>query len=447
MDKESNVYDMNALYTALTDDRENLPSVLSKINDYYVLKDIITSIEKKYEDNYDIWRELCIGKVGDSSNAFSAICEIPTKQLINSISLLFQMYDIRNIDEVGAGMGLLTRLLQEKFDEDNYKVKLLASDDGSSDITNISLDFTRIIKKDVSDIILQHNMNIDPPEGIICCWPLESMTNQFIDLIKTQFIKLFVFTVEIRSKYILSKEFNKIALECGYKVIKLPILQSSYLDIHKLNQFENLYTRSITFVLIRKDLADIDIFNLLSEYIYEYKEIDSKKIMLQDMAITKNLPFWICTLDNDIKLNVSMEIYNSILTNVNIYEKKIPDWILNLDLLIFWYERTNKKKFPLKINTSQKLEEYYDKVTNMTPEKILSLKKDKILPEWVPENYVDLYFWLLYSVPESDNDKWKENIVVFNHKFNQVYGYRADSAMYMLANIFKTNNLFGDLPF
>lgn len=425
MEKSDSLEDK--LYNALSEDRESLVDILSEMNDYDTLKDVISKIEKKHSDKNEVWHDLCTGKIGDETNKFSAIYEIPTKQLINSLTIIFQIYNINKIDEVGAGMGLLTSLLQKKFDEDYYKVKLLASDNCSSDVTNIPLDFTKIVKKDVSDIIFQHKKNLNPPDGVICCWPTtKEIWKQISDLIKSKCAKVIILITEIRQKSVLPKEFKG---ESDYRIYDLPIYQSSYLDVYENNIIDGLYSRSKTFILVRKDLEEFDLTEILSPNLYERKEIDPSRIALLDLAIIKKIPYWICALKTEEELKAAKKIFESIKKNSRFYKKEIPDWIPNMDLLIFWYSRKNKKMFPIRINTEEKLREYQDKVINMTPEKIKKLKDDGDLPDWISPSYIDMYFWLMYSVPDNDTGKWKENIGKFNQKFNQVYGYRAGSEM------------------
>jgi len=432
------------LYETMINNRDNMSDVLEKMNSYSILKQVIIEIEKKYENIDDVWHDICMGKLGNQTNKCSAIFEVPTKELIDTIAILFQIFNIKKIDEVGAGIGLLSSLLQKKFKKDDYDVKLLASDDGSSDNTNIPLDFTTIIKKDISDIIIQHNKNLNPPEAIICTWPKKTkkkkMEKQFIKLLNTEKIKIFVFTNDIRHNFAISKNFETDALKLGYKIIKLPIRQISYLDFFSKNQFKKLISRSFTFLVIRKDLLDIDIISLLSDNLYKYTKIDPIRIALQDLAITKKIPFWICTLEKKNDLKTAMGIYNSVIKNRKIIQKKIPNWIPNLNLLIFWYTRINKNRFPLKIKTEKKLIEYYNKIINMTPFKLSQFIKDGIVPKWMTYEYVDKYFWLIHSVPKSDNGKWKENVTLFNRKFKKIYLYSAGPQMNIFSNLSNLSN-------
>lgn len=434
------------LYNSFEKDRDNIADTLNETNDYHVLMEIIKCIQEKYPNENEIWYKLCVGLKGDDANKFSAIYEIPTKQLIDCLAIIFQIYNINKIDEVGAGVGLLTALLQKKFDVDGYNVKLVASDNCSSDCTNISLDFTTIIKKDISDIVLQHNKNLNPPDAVICCWPIEPMMEQIHDLIKSKHVKIIVIITDVRQKSILPKKSN-IELE-EYRIFDLPIYQCSYLDVYENNKVDGLYSRSKTFVLIRKDLNDINLNDILSGALYEKKEINNDKInvkinvkiKLLDLATLKRIPYWMCELKTNEELNTANKIFELIKINIKFLKKEIPLWIPNLDLLIFWYIRKNKKMFPLKIKTTEKLIEYKEMITNMNPEKIKKYKDNNILPSWIQSNYIDMYFWLMFSVPENDDQKWKDNITEFNHKFNQVYGYRAGPSMSFMSSFFENNS-------
>lgn len=406
------------LYKTLLNDRENFINILSNINEYNNLKNTIKKITDTYIYTNDLWHNLCVGKNGNNNNKYSAFYEIPTSQLIDSLSIIFQIYNIKKIDEVGAGMGLLTALLQIKFNNDNYNAKVLASDDFSLEHTSIPLDFTRIIRKDVSDIILQHNQNLDPPESIITSWPkCKNQINQLDNLIKSNYLKIIVIIDEITEKENWLAIFKK---NPNYNVFDLPIYQYSFLDSHQNNKIDGLYSRSHTFVLIRNDLNNVDLRKILSPYLYESKEINPFRITFLDLAIVKNIPFWICELNSDNDINIIKNILKSIQIKSSFLFKGIPLWIPNLDLLIFWYTRMLIKTFPIKIKTEEKLIEYYNIVIDMSDEKIIKLKEDNILPQWISKNYVDKYVWLMYSVLDDDT-RWKNNLIEFKRKFTRVY--------------------------
>ena len=378
------------LYNILLNEREKLPEFLYKINDYRKLSNLIRKLEKKKEEN--IWYDLCLGKIGKPNNKYSAIYEIPTKQLIDSLALIIQLYDVKQVDEVGAGLGLLSTLLNKKMEEDEYKVKITASDNFILNETNLSLDYTNIIKKDISDIIWQHKNNVYPPDMVICSHPIKNhVYDELYKLIDSFCVKIVVLITNLRTSNILFKENETENINKNYTMIRLPIYQISYLDIFEKNDLKDLYTRSVTNIFIRNDVYRIeesDMYNILQDNIYKYVEIDCKRILLQEYAFKNLIPNWIVT---DKSINIVYNIFT--------ITKDIPLWIPNIKLLIFWFIQIKLDIFPLNIDSPEKLINYY----NMFMEK-------KNMPEWIPKYLVNSYIWLYFSDDNVEN-KSVEDII------------------------------------
>ena len=374
------------LYNTLTEERDKFPDLLHKINDYRKMSNIIKKLEKKKDIN--IWYKLCYGLIGKVNNKYSVIYEIPTKQLINSIALIAQLYDIKQIDEVGAGLGLVSNLLQKKFIEDEYKVDITASDNYTFNETSLSLDYVDIIKKDMTDIVWQHKNNIYPSDMVLCFHPLKkSMYNELIEMINSNYIKIIVVVSNIRTNELIFTEDKINIIKDNYDIINLPIYQINYLDIFENNNIKDLYTHSITKIFIKKDinkLSNEDIYDLVKENLYNYTKIDKKRIILQEYALQKLVPFWV---SSDKYINEIEMIYN-----IFIYNKYIPLYIPNIKLLIFWFIQSQLNIFPLKISTKERLISYYEMFT-----------EKKNIPEWIPPYLVNSYIWLYYSEDNIDN--------------------------------------------
>jgi hypothetical protein len=343
------------LYNTLLNDRENLIPVFEQMNDYFELKEIIKQLESEKKE-LDVLYKLCNGHIGNKYKS-SAIYELPTRQLIESIAMLFQIFNIRNIDDVGCGMGLLSALLKKQFDKDNYNVELIASDNGSSDSTNIPLSFYPIHKKDIYDIVIQHENNLEPPDGIICTWPINKMENNFNELIKNRYIKMFIFIDDIKYTNILSDRFVKLVEENKYTIIKLPIYQICFLDYFSNNIIE---CRSTSTIIVKNELLNefINFYEILSPNLYKYSNYDELNIDFNDMAIIGKIPFWIAQL----QLTNEKNIITSIISYLDIINHKfIPLWIPNMELLIFWFIQFIKKMFPSHINNVEMLYQYYNR--------------------------------------------------------------------------------------
>lgn len=431
----------DSLYSSLVEDREELLNVIDKIDDYHVFRQTIRDIEEKYGDKYNIWQEICMGFHGNKMNKLSAIYEFPTKQLINVLSTLFEIFNIRKIDEVGAGMGLLTTQLQKKFKKDNYDVNIVASDNNASNTTSISLDYVSIRKKAVEDIYFQITKNINPPEAVIMAWTDEiknkEIIGEFDKLIKTNKIKMFVFIGNIFKKYILSDDFIKTAYDLGYVLIRLPILQISYLDYFYRNELD-IKSRSITSILVHKSMVNFDKNTLMNicgiENFYEEQKLNPYSYIFQDSAISKKCPFWLCHLKDENDIKTAKEIFEKNFMN------GIPIWIKNMKSLTFWHRQNTLRDFPTNINSEEKLaeySEYYDKISELGLRRS-GLKERNILPEWINNDIeAKQFIWLMFSIPDTytGGNEWKESKEVFINLYDNTKKNYLTSLIQRLSNI------------
>jgi hypothetical protein len=220
------------------------------------------------------------------------------------------------------------------------------------------LTYYPIHKKDVYDIVIQHENNLEPPEAIICAWPTYKMEKKFNDLIKNRYIKMFIFIDDLKYEELLSKKFVKLVEESKYTIIKLPIYQVSYLDYYTTSIVE---CRSTTTIVIKNELLNesINFQEILSPYLYKYSKYDELNMEFNDMAIIGKMPFWIVNIQSkDEKMIISMIINYLDLIN----HKYIPLWIPNMELLIFWFIQFSKKMFPSHINNVEMLYQYYNRI-------------------------------------------------------------------------------------
>lgn len=387
------------LYNVLANNRDKLLDIYEEIYDYPIFSKIISDITTKYDKCVDVWNKLSCGMIGDKDNKFSVIYEYPTRQLVDVIILIAKMYNVRCIDEVGAGIGLLTAVLEKRFGKDKYYVKITASDNNSSELTSVDLDYTRILKKDITDIILQHKLNIYPPDMVLCAWHSINMEKQFNMLIKEKCVKIFIFICKIDDNY---DKLIAIGKKNGYDVFRLPIYQVSHYDYPN----DVLPCRSITYAFVMSNKLPLD--KLLKNYTYEEKVVSKKKISMLDMCYVKKFPKWGKTLDDNQIEKISKMLFITKHT-------KMPMFIPNQKIFTFWFIRTIAHKFPLNITTEQDIIKYYDLVIDMSEQKMTDLVEKKILPPWIKLEYVDYYLWLEFST--SNDTKWKTDLDEFLNKY------------------------------
>ena len=214
--------------------RNKLKEFLIKNNYYELLKNILYKLEIK--ENYDkgsLIRDLFMGKLGYEYNKQMALYNIPTKELINSIKLIFDFLKIEIIHEIGSGLGLLSSLI-------NHFIKIpLVSTDGCKWLeTSSNSNYYSVIEKDILDFnendnnkkklyifswfINNNNKDIKTfiekvnPSNLIIINDESIQMNEFIEYMEENnysFIKFNVKTICYKDYYDYNIKLNKISLD------------------------------------------------------------------------------------------------------------------------------------------------------------------------------------------------------------------------------------------
>ena len=177
------------------------------------------------------------------------------------------------------------------------------------------------------------------------------------------------------------------ALDSGYHLSRLSILQLSYLDYFDKNVLD-IKSQVRTTVLFNESSVDINNPNY-----YTPKQIDINRTFLQDSAFLGNIPLWMVTHSPYSEIKQLLP------------KTPIPLWIPNITLLKFWIN--HKKKFPLNIHSTDKLQEYYDLIQQINDnDDILKLVYDGILPDYINnKNNAEIFAWTKFSVND-DDENW-----------------------------------------
>jgi hypothetical protein len=382
------------LYDILCYNRHKLPDFLQG-KSYYELMDMIGYIEDMNTTNHSIWYKLCTGKI---NNKDKLVYIIPTQELINVIKILCNYYNILTIEEVNAGLGLLSYMINKNVSN----IKITASDDGLYKYTTSEETYYPILKKDLVDIMLQYENNIYPPEVLIINTKNYNITD-IIKLIIKKYIKIFI---------VFGQSLNS-ELKCeGYNYYRLPVLQLCSDDTKNYNIIDNLKTKLSVHLLIREDLPLLDT-TIFGNNIYSCDPVTVNQLKMQDIYLSTGVNWIKKTNNNEKEMETIYKIYNIM--------GHIPEFISNTDTLVLWYKKKKKKMFPLNINTTEEMNNYYKTIVHLTPEKIIKLKEDKIIPYFLPNDYIEIYVWIIYSLPDDNKDSsWNSNIVTINDKFKEL---------------------------
>lgn len=396
---ESYIIDAELLYDTMVNNRQNIPNVLSLMDDYYQLTNIIKCIEHKYNLEPEIWMKLCLGEIGNSLNKTMAIYEIPTKQLLDTMSYIFNKYNIKHVEQVGAGLGLLTCQLNKYCN-----VECTASDNNDSIKTSYNSNYIHIRKKAISDLTYQLKNNMVKTEAVIMAWSdIETKSNndEFGQLILYGKLKIILIIHKNQNVHYLGPYLHKI-LYAGYNIQTLPILQLSCYDYFLKNSL-NIKCQGITTILIHNSLDSkmfIDNNNLYIPQLYNVS-----KLLFQDLYLLNKVPEWTVLHDVEEDFNKIVEILT--------YSKTIPQWIPNMKLLNFW--KKYNIKFPLNIHSTELLEQYYEEVETLN-----NFTVGTNFPNFVTNKYIaEIYLWVKYSVLPEDTD-WKTSEQIMMEKFDSL---------------------------
>ena len=406
------------LFNVLTRDRTKLLDYLAINGSYDELKGELMKIEDSNADVWDIVQRLFLGKHGMECNKQMAFYELPTLDLVQCISMICEQLGIFKIEEIGAGTGLLSGMLNRLTNLD-----VNATDGKTWMETNVTLHPVQ------QKLFLEYALdNIDYDDKlIILSWISNKAVNDIDEIIKMKKFRQFIIIGEQYNKYIHTT--NDTMLENGYQRIVIPVKQLCYNDYFRMNHYypENCIRSSCT-LYIRDDVEEINVNiadppNVLTD-ITDY-------MVIQDMITFGILPKWVMTVLTDHDLAISKKVIIDIekfISNGESNKTMIFKVINSLEHFRFWISKPN---FP-KITTNEKFIEYYELCTSLnSPNGLTNLKHRSCLPQWInTKDEAEKYLYLDFS---STSKKWKESREMF------MIHYRSNTSM----NHYLTGSIFG----
>lgn len=408
------------LYKILKNNRDKLPEYLKSNCSYDHLKTQLLNTEKYYEtknkDCKAIIKNLFLGNIGQESNKQKAIYELPTNELLTILKYIIQFVQINEIEEVCAGLGLLSHMLKYTLG-DNYTIT--ASDGNRWIETSSEHKYYNVPNK----LLLNYCRSVYSLENkfLIVSWPPIHEINDFLELVETKKPKYFI-VIDNKNNYKLCNVLYSRLEMIDYKMISIQVKQLCYKDYFHYNELATNISNSNVFFCTRD--TDLNINNMLLNIKFKYNDcLVQEKIQMSDKIIIqtlinnyvgkKYLLHQMAIDNNSIKEITESMLY---ITNKKI---QVPDYIQTYPEYVFWYNKLKHNKYPLNLNNRKKFKEYKklsEQMSNIND--FITLKEKGILPSWVSSNLIaQQVLWLEYSTP---NKIWKTSYEKFCGEFNNI---------------------------
>ena len=409
------------LCNILLNDRDNLANFLIENGKYNIIKKCLQDIETNNNMNIE---DLFLGKVGDELNKQRALYELPTLELINVIIEICKICDINEIEEIGAGQGLLSKLLSLKLDKEQIgPIELFATDGKMWMETRYPNTYYPIEDKLFIEYAT-YERNYDNTMMLLSWIPKNGLEDLKLFMEKRKPKYLMVIGEDHNIEH---EKFKEFMIGINYTNTHLPIKQLCFKDYYADNKyFPNDSSRSSSQLYVFNDgnsgnsgnNQHNEIKNMMTEnkeYFNEKLDKYSNIMILQDLYKGKILPKFVLEIDNNNDLYKFVR--ESIICITCGY--LLPEYLSSLDDFNYWYSKIRQGKYPINIKTRDKFEEYRRKLDKLSNDGIVVMKQENIIPSWIiSSDESERYLWLEYSTHDKS---WKENRRTFITKFNSIY--------------------------
>lgn len=403
------------LYNCLMYDRLKLPEIIHNMS-YFNMRTIVERIENcHFKDdefkNRSVWNELCLGKHGRINNQQMAIYEVPTKELIDLIVKVVNDTGVAKVEELCAGMGLLSAILAKRG-------IIVKATDGNAWIETLAPKrYVNVEEK----LLIKYNIDNDLDDSTlyIGAWPVPSSkkAKDFMSFMKDTRPKFYLFIGENKGINRTIEEMHNFMLENGYSSFELFPNQISYKDYFSKNycRYGLSQQRSATILYVDKNKAPEFQLNM-DNYPVANPVAYGPKNYVQDMIVEGILPH--CYLNipytNAMIKKVHEQLHTTLKIDKNIFET------------VEEYEFYLKKSYPIikfpKISTRKEFLEYKEMISILESDGgYQKLLDSGYFPQWMetsPEQTRHIVAEQFIFVDFSTKSKaWKETSNTFATQF------------------------------
>ncbi len=419
----------NDFVSTLINNREKIVDKLEQNYSYDHLINIFSEINSEKDMTIKILPmekilyRIMTGQFDASRYSRSSIDWIPSEELVEAIILIAKKYDIKHIEELYSGLGLLSALLAKKESE----IIITAADTFNNSNTCDKLNLYPIAKRNATDYKYYPLLNESYPDMVISTYFPDTSSN---------------------SENIFFSEISKLIYDMNHKIIMI-ILPNTFTMFYELLYYASMsdmydiqthhikavskyhyvtdllkkYYKSsmIAHILIRSDVLSINIEktnSLLSQAIIPTKNIDTqcslKKILqcCYDSLSPKFVKNIYRTFDHHGANNEKI----TVLTDCLISIKKIntPQYIYDMDELLFWIELVRQGLYFL----FDRREDFFNFYTITKSMESSEIRRNNNFPYWIKT--IDKIYAYLYLGIVSSKQEWRKNLYIFNSEFNKI---------------------------
>jgi hypothetical protein len=428
---ESNLEDV------LINHRDNLINYLEANGSYSKLKIELEKINSGESvrgiiepTNKFVRRILSNGYIG-AKYRNTAISWLPSIELVDDIHKIINRYSIKTIEEISAGLGILSALLKKR--STNPELDIIASDVIDKSNMSENLDYVPIAKRSITDFKYYSQVNFPLPEMIITYKtgytndPTESISNfhdEFFRLIHSKQHKIIIICHPdtdhdfYEPLSMISNNLNIYHIESHH--VKA---FNSYFFVSKL--FDKYYpTNMIIHVLIRSDIYDgIPISAIMTDSIVQVKMLDTNCFAKRQMekisdvvsdklvkSIMMESDFFLGMASNKIFCAIRDNLMELQKTNI----KHIPEYIYKSDEFIIWSTAITDHSIYMKHD------DRYQFISFILPYQSSLTESDSTtdLPQWVRTVDSKIMYFYAKSIDLQGNFNTKRNFMVSFKKKN-----------------------------
>ncbi|MEM0354236.1 MAG: hypothetical protein QXW79_01505 [Thermoplasmata archaeon] len=419
---------MGELLDILLNRREDFVEKLWENYNYNYLVKFLSEISSEHfqapkicpDDKY-VYRYLS-GLYENSKYTQSSISWIPSRELVEGILLLAEKFGLKYIEEVYAGLGILSALIKKT----NSSIKIVASDNFENPHTCNQLGFVPIAKRSPKDFRYYEVLGEPYPQMIISSYYPCGANNNIIfleemsDLLQSNKHDLIIMILPHTFTSIYDMLYHTI-INSEYNLYTFHVKAvDKYFFVHNL--FKDCYkTGMLAHIVIReKILKDESIEKIFETAIVPSKLLDKCcqqikyfKVFYDNLSTELIISIYkICDFKKATSKNSK---FNEVVENT-IYlisaEIRTPVYILEVDEFLFWSNFIIKKQFYFVFRDRIQFYNFYIRTRSEDS------RNSIILPHWV-NNEDAIYIYVYLDIVNPDR-KWKYNYFTFSREWARI---------------------------